>query len=731
MKIASLVPPVLRPFYRGLPIVIVCMILGVLIANRYLRYVTPSYESTTFIKLADNHDGPSGTNLFRDFDVFATSNKINAEVELIKSGVLLEKATRLLNLGVSISRIGKINTTELYKKSPITILVNLREEKWFDKPFRLTINQEKLMLTSPDGVVHQAVFGQKISTSGGEMLVVKNEEFISANKQIRINDNYEIVFNSLKKQKEMISSKLDVMAVEKEVPVLRISCRSAVPEKAADMANAVAMAYLNDFVETKFLVADTTRKFLDQQLESYGKKLSRSEDNIEMYRDTHRIINIKQETETDLRKIADLKKQYISVQMSLSAVDSLNAAVEKGVDRFLELAPNFEQFTDLLSTEIVLKIKALQAEKKELLTRYTAEHEKVKLVDAKLQDLILYLRESISNSKTALRIKLFELEQGIREAEEVFIGLPTRERQMNDLERDFSLNEQLYRFLHEKRTEAEIAQAARISFHRIITAGEVPRMPVSPNGGLMRILAGMLGMLASVTLIYIVHFQKARVNDADTLQRNTSLPLDASLPVFKTETEKQLFFRRWFIELELRGKMQHGKVLVFSSGPENDGRQLICCGLAQAAAAAGYRVLLADADDAIGESVARDGITRIPGDQLRAMGNAGKLRETMPQWLLTHTLVIWNNGCIDQNPDALRIMAVADHNFLVIDSRITRKQQLVQNDLLCSEFRLPDPAYLLNRAGYTPSIFRDAWRFFRAVPGFAALCLQRIKKAAA
>ncbi|MCA6362154.1 MAG: hypothetical protein IM638_03905 [Bacteroidetes bacterium] len=707
------------------------MAIGVLVANRYLRYVTPVFESTTFIKLADNHDGPSGANLFNDFDVFATSNKINAEVELIKSGVLLEKAAHMLNLEVSISRIGKINKTELYKNSPITILVNLSKENWFDKPFKLCVSNDTLTLTSPDGVVHQSVFGQKIITAGGEILIVKNDEFITANKQIRINDNYEFVFNSLKKQKEMISGQLDVMAVDKEVPVLRISCRSAVPDKAADMANAVAMAYLNDFVETKFLVADTTRKFLDQQLESYGKKLSRSEDDIEMYRDTHRIINIKQETETDLRKISDLKKQYISVQMSLSAVDSLHAAIQKGVDRFLELAPNFEQFTDLLSTEIVLKIKALQAEKKELLTRYTAEHEKVKLIDAKLQDLILYLRESISNSKTALRIKLFELEQGIRDAEAVFVGLPSRERRMNDLERDFSLNEQLYRFLHEKRTEAEIAQAARISFHRIITAAEAARKPVSPNAGLIRILAGFLGMLASVTLIYIVHFQKARVNDADTLQRNTSLPLDASVPVFKNQAEKQLFFRRWLIELELRNKLNPGKVLVFSSDTDKDGRQFMCMQLAAAATDAGYSVLLADADNTLSDSAAASSITRMQGEQLLAIRNAGTLREMMQQWMQTHTLIIWNNGCMRKNPDALRIMAAADHNFLVTDSRNTRRKQLVQNDMLCSEFRLPDPAYVLNRADYTPSILRSAWLFVCEASDFVHTWMKRIKKAQA
>ncbi len=715
MKISALLPPVLRPLYRGLPIVIVFMVTAVFIAARYLRYVTPTYESTTFIKLADNHDGASGTNLFRDFDVFATSNKISAEVELLKSGVLLEKAAKSLDLNVTVSRIGKINKTELYKNSPVTIVSRLNNEDWYDKNFTLIISINMLTVVCPDGKKYQTQFGQELNTDGGDILIVKNNEVLAERPKLQIDGNYEFTINSIGRQKSMIGQQLDVMSVDKEVPVLRISCRSAVPEKAADMANAIAMAYLNDFVETKFSVADTTKKFLDQQLESYGQRLSTSEDNIEMYRDTHNIINIRQETETDLRKIADLKKQLISVQMSLSAVDSLNAAVSKGADRFLELAPNFEQFTDLLSTEIVLKIKALQAEKKELLTRYTPEHEKVKLTDAKMSDLILYLRESISNSKTALQIKRFELEQGIRDAEAVFIGLPNRERKMNDLERDFSLNEQLYRFLHEKKTEAEIAQAARIAFHRIITVGDIPRKPVSPNTGLLKIVSGLLGLLAAITLIYSIHFQKARVNDADTLQRTTSQPLDASIPFIKTVSEKQLFFRKWFIELELRNIISDKKVIAVNSTRSGEGKHFTATALAAAAAAAGYNVVLADTDGKISGNDIPAGVVYIDASALHEIHSKETVLRLIESWKTTNNLIIWKNAEAESNPDALNIMAASDTNFFLADSRITKRSAITKFDQLSSELKLPGTAYLLNRSDYTPSLIRETLLSIRKV----------------
>ena len=51
--------------------------------------------------------------------------------------------------------------------------------------------------------------------------------------------------------------------------------------------------------------------------------------------------------------------------MSLDAIKELDQYMDKGKDNFLDLAPNFEAFTDLLSTEMIKKIKQLQSEKKE------------------------------------------------------------------------------------------------------------------------------------------------------------------------------------------------------------------------------------------------------------------------------------------------------------------------------------------------------------------------------
>ena len=143
------------------------------------------------------------------------------------------------------------------------------------------------------------------------------------------------------------------------------------------------------------------------------KKLSNSENSIQGYRDEKNIINISQETETDLRKISQLKIQQTNVKMNLEAIHELDEYIKNGKENFLDLAPNFEAFTDLLSTEMVKKIKQLQGEKKDLLLTYAlgrglgysdkpAVHEIVRRTKAagyKFQDMILAVCESVPFQK--------------------------------------------------------------------------------------------------------------------------------------------------------------------------------------------------------------------------------------------------------------------------------------------------------------------------------------------
>ena len=111
----------IKPYLRGWIIIVMAMTGAYLLASKYLSYVTPMYESTTKLRLADLNEGVPNSNLFKDLDVFANTQKINAEIELIKSYTIIKKALTKVPFETTISRHGKLKSTELFSDAPLKI----------------------------------------------------------------------------------------------------------------------------------------------------------------------------------------------------------------------------------------------------------------------------------------------------------------------------------------------------------------------------------------------------------------------------------------------------------------------------------------------------------------------------------------------------------------------------------------------------------------------------------
>jgi uncharacterized protein involved in exopolysaccharide biosynthesis len=677
----------LRPLLRGLPIILLCVGLSLGAAWQYLRYATPMYESTAKIKLADPNEGAMNTTLIKNSDAFSVDNRASAEVELMRSPLLLGRALDRLNFDVSCYRVGKVRTSEMYAASPFLAKVTLHNPKWTDKNFDLVIDDAgAVTLTAPSGEVATGKVGDSLHVAGADVRIAANVEQLKKRPDVPLADHYRLVRHDRGQLIEAIGRQLDVSSTDHDVPVLRISYQSPVPQKAADLVNALTKEYLDDYLATKYKVVNATSASIAEQLKSVRKTLAHSEDSVEGYRDRKNIVNIRQETETDLHKIAELKIQRANIQMSLASVNNLYRYMTSGKNKALTLAPNFEAFNDMLSTDIVKRIKELQAEKHDLLLRFTPEDSHVKTIDLKLADLNSYLLESIRNTRNTLTIRYRDLDRSIRQSQGVFRGLPTREKDLAILERDFQLNEKLYTFLREKETEAEIAKATPITYHRIIAAGLVPIEPTSPNRPMVLLISGFLGLVLGTILAYLVAGVRATPGDAYGVQKETSTPLAANIPHLGDELGGQLaFFKQLATRLALKGLLRPGTKLVINAFTDGEGQAFFFDRLRQVLAAQGLK--------------------------LRALVLTDE-HSPNPDALPDELLLVQNLP-LTLDSYALAVMTGAQANLVVIDGRATPTARLAELDLLIADYQLPNVQLCLNRAGYAPSLGRLLMRRLR------------------
>jgi len=698
----------LKPLFRGLPIIVLAVLVSVLFAKKYLNYVTPMYESTSKIRLADVHEGVPGANLFKDLDVFASSNKIATEIEILKSDNLIGAALSQLPFGTEIYRKGDMRSTELFNNSTLLIEGTFENNEAYDKRYGIKVISYTHFILTQDNEKKEikGTFGKPISVDGGKFLITLNEDFINSKKNVKVIDNYEFEFLSKEKLIAKINKNLDIVSVDKDVPVIRINLKNAVPEKAALFVNKLAEMYIKDYIEGKYKAANTTVDFLNKEIDNANKKLTNSEDDIQNYRDKKNIINITQETETDLRKISQLKIQQTNIKMNLDAIKDLNKYIDSGKDNYLDLAANFETFTDLLSTEMVKNMKKLQADKKDLLLIYTPEHEKVKIIDKKIKDLTDYQIESIKNTEKNLQIKYNDLSNDIVESEKIFNGLPEKEKMLTILNREFNIYEKNYTFLNEKRIEAEIAKSAKIAFHKIISPGEIPTSPVSPIRGIIFIVAGFLGLLGSIILIYVIHVAKAKVNDAFTIEKNSTIPIAFSTPFIKKNESVMNNFLKEAIQMELKGLIQKQSIIVISSYDKSKDHFFHAKNLVKAFMAQGRKVLVVDATGQLEETIAQDDYINYSHNKYLSYTKT-VFQEEIKSKLKNYDLCLVHNHSINEDKLGLLFMSIASQNLMVLDSRKTAEKSIVKIELLKDEFQLPNFWFVLNKADYNPSIFLE------------------------
>lgn len=729
----------LMPAIKGSPFIAALIGVLVFVASRIVFYATPLYECTGRVKLEDVNMGISNTNLFKDFDVFAHPNKIMAEVEVFKSPELIKFALSKIPFDVTYARIGKIRTSELFKECPFRVQYAIADEKWYGKPFQFFAKDRfHYKLTYEDQHVYEGQFAIPLSLPGIKLTICRNDSILQAKPQIQLTDQYQFTIYSKEQLVGQIFKNLDVKEFDKEVPVIRIIYKHPVPEKAALFVNTLMEAYIEDGVRFKTSAAKNTVRFIENQLEEVSSKLVQSEQELETYRLLHKVTNTRMEVETGLKKVAEMKIQLSNIEMTEASLDSIDSYVnENNPEDFLNKAPNYEGYGGLLYTELIKRLKTLQSDKKDLLLKYTPENEYIKGIDQKMQDVTLYIRQNISNARKSMHIQRDKIAKDIQEAEKDFLNVPTKEKDMVILERNFQLNQAIYNFLMEKRTEASIAQAATMSFHRVIQKADIPNDPVSPKKTFTILVFGFLGLLCGIVVVYAYDAISARIKYKDQLEKVSTCPV---LGDIRHEYKKGDALPDFYaLCTKLLAKSSAPQSIVVASGIDGEGKTFVVENLALAFAQMGIKTLLIGSDlrdhslamhfnkesyTGLVEYILEDKEaseciypTRYTQLDILPNGNAPHL----PEAIFAHFtfdnkakalkekyhIIVWDSPSFDTALDALGAMRNADHVLYVFRAHFSKTKLASEPDLLKSEYGFEHIKLLLNDVPSFAKMKRD------------------------
>lgn len=404
---------------------------------------------------------------------------------------------------------------------------------------------------------------------------------------------------------------------------------------AADFANRLAQTYVEQNMEARWQLTQRTGEFLARQLDEMRIKLERSEDALQEYARRAGLVFTSEKSSVSEDKLKQLQDELIKAQGDRVVKQSRWEMAKSAPPESLPNILNDRSLQDYLG-----RLTELQRQLAELQETYTADHPKVRRVQAQIK--------AVEQSVTRQRADIL---QGIRnEYEEAArrekllladynhqTGVVTDQGekaiQYNILKREVDSNRQIYDSMLQRVKEASVASAIRASNVRVVDPAKVPAQPYRPRIILNALMGLVCGLFAGIGFILITDKADRTLQEPSDIAFYLGVPELGMIPAESSISRKRrslLYGKRDpdLIGTGAEGEPQLGmvtyrrkpslmaesfraaltsilftgqngtrpKTLVVTSPSPAEGKTTVACNLAIAMAETGQRVLLVDAD---------------------------------------------------------------------------------------------------------------------------------------
>ncbi|NPA36051.1 MAG: polysaccharide biosynthesis tyrosine autokinase [Chlorobi bacterium] len=509
-------------------------------------YSTPTYSATTTLLIRDDTKQTLGAeSLIQNFSFKMTDN-IQNEIGILKSYSLTKRTLKELHFDVSyykqIRWASNISLPflkrNLYKESPIIVIPDSGAVQTYNKYFKVRILSRKdfrlifnakLPNNQKVEIDEVFLFGQPIKSSFFNFTIKLSDKY-SPDFDTETSDlytyDYFFKLNNLDELTNYYEEALHISFLYKDASILELKLKGEHPQKICDYLNKLTDTYLLAELELKNQIANSTIEFIDRQISGISDSLKTAENNFQQFRSSHNIINISAEGNYTMQKMEDLVKEKSKYERMAQYYDYLFDYIEGKNDFKDVIVPSTMGIEDAMLNSLVTRLSDLHAKRALVLLSVREKSPQIKQLNKEIENTRNALLENVRNIVKSTRIAIAGLDKQIAQVEQEMKMLPKTERELINYKRSFTLNDQIYTFLLQKRSEAGIALASNVSDHRVLDRAEPANtLQVSPNKKLNFFIGILLSFLLPVAFISMRDFFNTKITDQYSIEDHTSIPI--------------------------------------------------------------------------------------------------------------------------------------------------------------------------------------------------------------
>jgi len=495
------------------------------------KYTDPVYNTSATILLTDKDNAlVSGVeNIIEEMGLFKKTRKkvVENEVGILESYTLNSCAIKELNFRVSYFAIGRIRTPEIYNTSPFVVNLDTTFEQLENHPVNITILSDKeYKLEIDEGLNIKKVlkFGEQFVNKKFNFNITLTDKF---NPLIFKSDNsYYFIINNLNQLTNQYRKKLSVAPSDKKSSILILTSHGYVPQKEVDYLNKLSEIFIRKGLEEKNQIALNTIKFIDEQLNSITDSLQIAENNLQNFKLNNKIISVSDESTTVLEKMVKLQTEQATLLSQSKYYDYLYKYVQGKKDFSDIIAPSSIGIEDQLLNSLISQLNILYSKKAEMLFISKEKNPGLHEYDIKIQNTRNALIENVKNIINESNIAIKDMESRIAKVDLEFQKLPVTEKQYINIQRKYTLSDNIYTFLLEKRADAGIAKASNIADNKVLDQARIDNISkITPKTTTNYLIALVLGFMLPILFILIIDFFNDKIVEKSDIEKYTNVPI--------------------------------------------------------------------------------------------------------------------------------------------------------------------------------------------------------------
>ncbi|HCA5145731.1 polysaccharide biosynthesis tyrosine autokinase [Acinetobacter baumannii] len=457
-------------------LIALCIILSLVCALLYLRVTPDTYSVDALVQVEDSK-GASAALLGDLSDMIEQKSPAQAEIEILKSRLVLGSVIKELHLNIQVSSTEDTFTHRLlsdneykteYTKTSVLFKDDLKsfEVRQFEVPAyyldkNLFLNFDKQSLRFTDPKTEEVLLNvplNKVNQVAGPHGTWKIAIFT----QDQLNATYNIKNLSIPAAVSALSLNYSVAERGKLTGVLGLNYQGQDQEHITKVLNAILATYSAQNIERRSAESAQTLKFLDEQLPDLKKQLDDAERQFNKFRQQYNTVDVTKESEL------------------------------------------------YLTQSITLETKKAELEQKqaEMAAKYTAEHPAMREINGQL---------------SAINKQIGELNSTLKQ-------LPDVQRQYLQLYREVEVKTQLYTALLNSYQQLRIAKAGEIGNVRIVDTAVEPVEPIKPKKLQILILSIFLGGFIGTLIALLRNMLRTGIKDSGQIENELDLPVYATVP---------------------------------------------------------------------------------------------------------------------------------------------------------------------------------------------------------